>query len=83
VISANDFGKTFEDTILRFIGKLFPEDIATIERGIRKQMRKIARNELLAPEVRSNFKRLANEPMKFQASVVIDQEVHSNEGATS
>ena len=72
VISANDFGKTFEDTILRFIGKLFPEDIATIERGIRKQMRKIARNELLAPEVRSNFKRLAIEPMKFQAPTVID-----------
>jgi hypothetical protein len=72
VISANDFGKTFEDTILRFIGKLFPEDIATIERGIRKQMRKIARNELLAPEVRSNFKRLAIEPMKFQAPIVID-----------
>ena len=80
VISANDFGKTFEDTILRFIGKSFPEDIAVLERGIRQQMQKIARNELLAPELRTNFKRLANEPMKFQASVVIDQEVHSKEG---
>jgi len=72
VISANDFGKSFENTILRFIGKTFPEDIAVLERGTRQQMRKIARNELLAPEVRSNFKRLANEPMKFQAPIVID-----------
>jgi len=72
VISANDFGKSFENTILRFIGKTFPEDIAVLERGTRQQMRKIARNELLAPEVRSNFKRLANEPMKFQAPIVIE-----------
>lgn len=74
IITANDLGKTFEDNIVKFLGKSMPNDLQVLERGIRNQKKKIMMDESLPKNVRENMRDQLAQPLKFKANQVIDMD---------
>ena len=84
IISANDFGKTFEDNIVKFIGKAMPNDLYVLERGIRNYKKKLMMDESLPSSLREALRSQLAAPMKYAKTQVIEMEqpveVDSEEG---
>lgn len=74
IITANDLGKTFEDNIVKFLGKSMPNDLQVLERGIRNQKKKLMMDESLPKNVRDHMRDQLAQPLKYKANQVIDME---------
>ncbi len=73
MISANDLGKTFENTLIKFIGKSMPSDLHVLERGIRNFKKKLLSDSSLPKGFHEKLTTQLALPMKHkQADVVID-----------
>ena len=73
MVMANDLGKSFENTLIKFIGKSMPSDLHVLERGIRNLKKKLSLDESQPAGLRQNMKDQLALPMKHkQADVVID-----------
>lgn len=72
IISLHDLGKTFEDNIVKFLGKNFPSDLHILEAGIRNFKRKIAMDESLPEPLREKMKAQLKTPAKYARHAVID-----------
>jgi hypothetical protein len=72
-------GKTFEDNIVKFLGKAMPNDLQVLERGIRNQKKKLMLDESLPKNVRDHMRDQLAQPLKYKANQVIDME-ESEEG---
>jgi len=74
IISANDLGKTFEDNIIRFLGKGMPNDLQMLERGIRNQKKKLMMDESLPKGLRENMRDQLAKPLKYKSNQVIEMD---------
>lgn len=79
IITANDFGKSFEDNIVKFIGKSMPNDLRVLERGIRNQKKKLMMDESLPQNVREHMRDQLAQPLKYKESQVIEMEQEPSE----
>lgn len=74
IITANDLGKTFEDTIIRFLGKGMPNDLHALERGIRNQKKKLMMDESLPQSVRDTMRKELASPYSYKPNQVIEMD---------
>jgi hypothetical protein len=73
MVSANDLGKTFENTLIKFIGKNLPSDLHVLERGIRNFKKQLLSDSSLPKGFHEKLNKQLALPMKHkQADVVID-----------
>jgi hypothetical protein len=73
MVSANDLGKTFENTLIKFIGKNLPSDLHVLERGIRNFKKQLLSDSSLPKGFHEALTKQLALPMKHkQADVVID-----------
>ena len=73
MISANDLGKTFENTLIKFIGKSMPSDLHVLERGIRNFKKQLLSDSSLPKGFHEALTKELALPMKHKrADVVID-----------
>lgn len=80
IISLHDLGKSFEDNIVKFLGKNFPSDLHILETGIRNFKRKIAMDESLPEQLRENMKAQLKTPAKYARHAVIDVDATETSG---
>lgn len=74
IISANDLGKTFEDNIVKFLGKSMPDDLHILERGIRNEKKKLMMDESLPKGLRESMRDQLAQPLKYKANQIIEME---------
>jgi len=74
MISANDLGKTWEDNLVKYLGKGMPSNLYLLEKGIRNYKRRISL-DLQQPEgVRKEMERQLAIPMKYKQVEVIEMD---------
>ena len=79
MISANDLGKTYEDNLIRYLGKAMPNDLHVLERGIRNFKRKISMDESQPKSLQDAMKRVLEKPMKYKEDAIIEMETPIDE----
>lgn len=81
IISANDVGKAYEDNLVKFLGKNMPNDLYTLERGLRNYKMKLSQDESLSAKSRKQLERELAQPVKYKNQQVIemDQSTEDNE----
>ena len=72
MISANDLGKSWEDNLVKYLGKGMPNNLYLLERGIRNYKRSIANDPTQPESVRKDMERQLTVPMKYKQTEVID-----------
>lgn len=79
IVTANDLGHTFEDNLIKFMGKEFPEDLYTLERGIRNFKRKLSMDLKLSEGFRKEMERQLGSPMKHKQQEVLEMQAPDQE----
>jgi hypothetical protein len=72
IISANDLGKTYEDTLVKYLGKSMPNNLNVLEHGIRNYKKRIANDSTQPESLRKEMQRQLGAPLKYQPVQVID-----------
>jgi len=72
IISANDLGKTYEDTLVKYLGKSMPNNLNVLEHGIRNYKKRIANDPTQPESLRKEMQRQLGAPLKYQPVQVID-----------
>jgi len=72
MISANDLGKSWEDNLVKYLGKAMPNNLYLLERGIRNYKRAIANDPTQPQSLRQDMERQLAIPMKYKQSEVIE-----------
>jgi len=74
MISANDLGKSWEDNLVKYLGKGMPNNLYLLERGIRNYKRAIANDPTQPQSLRQDMERQLAIPMKYKQSEVIEMD---------
>ena len=74
MISANDLGKSWEDNLVKYLGKAMPSNLYLLERGIRNYKRSIANDPTQPESVRKEMERQLLTPMKYKQTEVIEMD---------
>ena len=74
IITANDLGHTYEDSLIKYLGKEFPSDPYLLERGLRNFKRKLAMDPKMPEGLRRNLSAQLALPMKHKPLEVIEME---------
>lgn len=72
IISANDLGRTFEDSLVKYLGKAMPSDLMVLEHGVRNYKKRIASDTSQPESVRRKMKEQLAEPLKYAKLDVIE-----------
>ncbi len=74
IISANDLGKNFEDSLVKYLGKAMPSDLTALEHGVRNFKKRIAADSSQPESIRRKMKEQLAEPLKHAKVEVIEAE---------
>jgi hypothetical protein len=74
IISANDLGKSYEDNLIKYLGKEMPNDLHVLERGVRNYKKRIAMDTSQPKSLRDTMERQLAEPLKYKKVDVIEME---------
>ena len=74
MISANDLGKSWEDNLVKYLGKSMPSNLYLLERGIRNYKRSISLDPTQPESLRKEMERQLAVPMKYKQNEVIEME---------
>ena len=74
IISANDLGKTYEDTLVKYLGKAMPNDLTVLEHGVRNFKKKITLDPSQPESLRREMEKQLAAPMKHKKVEVIEAE---------
>jgi hypothetical protein len=74
IISANDLGRSFEDGLVKFLGKAMPSDLNVLEHGLRNLKKRIASDPSQPESIRRDMKEQLAQPMKYKKVEVIEAE---------
>lgn len=74
IISANDLGKTYEDTLVKYLGKAMPSDLTVLEHGVRNFKKKITLDPSQPESLRREMEKQLAAPMKHKKVEVIEAE---------
>jgi len=72
IITANDLGYAYEDNLIKYMGKEFPEDLYKLERGLRNFKRQLATDKTQPDSLRKELERQLANPMKYKPVEVIE-----------
>lgn len=72
IISANDLGKSYEDNLVKYLGKAMPSDLSVLEHGIRNYKKRITLDPSQPESLRKEMERQLAAPMKFKKQDVIE-----------
>jgi hypothetical protein len=75
IITANDLGRTYEDNLIKYLGKEFPSDLYKLERGLRNFKRKLAMDPSMPEGLRKNLTAQLAMTMKYKPQDVIENSV--------
>jgi hypothetical protein len=78
-ISANELGKAFEDTLVKYLGKAMPNDLMVLEYGVRNLKKKISLDASQPESLRREMEKQLAAPMKHKKTAVIEAEVKEME----
>ncbi len=79
IISANDLGKGFEDSLVKYLGKAMPSDLTALEHGVRNFKKRIAADSSQPESIRRKMKEQLAEPLKHAKVEVIEAEAKFKE----
>jgi len=74
MISANDMGKSWEDSMIKYLGKNMPSNLYMLERGIRNYKRTISLDPTQPESLRKEMERQLAIPIKYKQTEVIDMD---------
>jgi len=74
MISANDLGKSWEDNLVKYLGKNMPSNLYLLERGIRNYKRSISLDPTQPEGLRKEMERQLAIPMKYKQTEVIEMD---------
>jgi hypothetical protein len=74
MISANDLGKSWEDNLVKYLGKSMPSNLYLLERGIRNYKRSISMDTTQPESLRKEMERQLAIPMKYKQTEVIEMD---------
>ena len=74
MISANDLGKSWEDNLVKYLGKSMPSNLYLLERGIRNYKRSISLDPSQPESLRKEMERQLLTPMKYKQTEVIEMD---------
>ena len=74
MISANDLGKSWEDNLVKYLGKKMPSNLYLLERGIRNYKRSISMDQTQPESLRKEMERQLAIPMKYKQTEVIEMD---------
>ena len=80
IVSANDVGKSYEDNLVKFLGKNMPSDLHTLERGLRNFKKKLALDNSLSAGERKQLERELAAPLKYKPVDVIEMDMPEKDG---
>lgn len=80
IVSANNMGKSYEDNLVRFLGKNMPSDLHTLERGLRNFKKKLALDNSLSSGERKQLERELAAPLKYKPVDVIEMDMPEKDG---
>ena len=72
IITANDLGYAYEDNLIKYMGKEFPEDLYKLERGLRNFKRQLSMDKNQPDSLRKDLERQLSNPMKHKPLEVIE-----------
>jgi hypothetical protein len=72
IISANDLGKSYEDNLVKYLGKAMPSDLSVLEHGIRNYKKRITLDPSQPESLRKEMERQLAAPMKYKKQDVIE-----------
>ena len=78
MISANDLGKSWEDNLVKYLGKSMPNNLYLLEKGIRNYKRRLALDTSQPESLRKELERQLTVPMKYRQTDVIEMDISSN-----
>jgi len=79
MISANDLGKSFEDGLIKYLGKGMPQQLNILEAGVRNFKKQIMSDSSQPESIRRKMKEQLAEPLKHAKVEVIDVEASFKE----
>jgi hypothetical protein len=71
-ISANELGKAFEDTLVKYLGKAMPNDLNVLEHGVRNLKKKISLDASQPESLRREMEKQLAAPMRYKKQVLIE-----------
>ena len=74
MISANDLGKSFEDNLVKYLGKGMPQQLNVLEAGVRNYKKQIMSDSSQPESIRRKMKEQLAEPVKYAQVEVIEAE---------
>ena len=74
MISANDLGKSFEDNLVKYLGKGMPQQLNVLEAGVRNFKKQIMSDSSQSDSMRRKMKEQLAEPLKYAKVEVIEAE---------
>jgi hypothetical protein len=74
IISANDLGRNFEDSLVKYLGKAMPNDLKLLEKGVRNYKQQIMIDSSQPESIRRKMKEQLAQPLKYAKVEVIDVE---------
>ncbi len=74
IISANDLGRSFEDGLVKYLGKAMPSDLNVLEHGLRNFKKRIASDPSQPESIRRDMKEQLAQPLKYKVVEVIEAE---------
>jgi len=72
IVSANDLGKSYEDSLIKFLGKAMPSNLSVLEHGIRNYKKRLANDPTQSDNLRQEMQRQLAVPLKYQTTEVIE-----------
>ena len=72
IISANDLGKSYEETLVKYLGKAMPSDLTVLEHGVRNYKKKITMDPSQPESLRREMEKQLAAPMKHKKVEVIE-----------
>ena len=74
LISANALGRSWEDNLVKYLGKSMPSNLYLLERGIRNYKRSISMDTTQPESLRKEMERQLAIPMKYKQTEVIEMD---------
>jgi hypothetical protein len=74
IISANDLGRSYEDGLVKYLGKAMPSDLNVLEHGLRNFKKRIASDSSQPESIRRDMKEQLAQPLKYKVVEVIEAE---------
>ncbi|CAN1562738.1 hypothetical protein MCEMAEM4_02763 [Burkholderiaceae bacterium] len=74
IVTANDLGRTFEDNLVKYLGKTFPDDPHLLEVGLRNFKKQLSMDESQPKSLREAMQRQLSVPMKNKKVEVIEMD---------